>query len=42
MANIDFIEVGLTQFIDFTVKSSTARVTHVRKIKNQDTGGEKK
>lgn len=32
----NLIEVGLTQFIDFTVKSSPARVTLVRKIKYQE------
>jgi hypothetical protein len=36
MATVTKPSVGLTQFIDFTIKSSSAKINMVRKIKYQD------
>jgi len=34
--NLEKIEVGFTQFIDFTIKQGQAKLSHVRAVKNQD------
>ncbi|WP_143007009.1 hypothetical protein [Paenibacillus tianmuensis] len=36
MDKLEKIEIGFTQFIDFTIKQGQAKLSHVRQVKNQE------